>query len=197
MKVPAQIIFKDIPRYESIEQRIEVLTKKLDTFCDQIMSCRVVVAVPHQHHVQGNPYSIRIEMTVPGKEIIATAEPAEQSGIDDVNLAINEAFDSAKRQLQDYMRRRRRQTKLHNKKPIGVISSLNFDEQYGYISTSEGEKIYFHANSIINGDFHKLTLGSLVSFEQEDGDQGAQASSIILKKKAALLSKMPVVQAEI
>jgi len=183
MKRPAQIIFKNVPRYESIEERVQARIEKLDKFCDRIMSCRVVIDVPHQHHVQGNPYSIKIELTVPGKEIVVAVEPSEQSGYDEIDTAIGGAFDSARRQLEDYMRRRHGHAKTHFRNPTGTVTSLDSDQQYGYITAPNGEMIYFHANSVKGSDFEKLTLGSKVSFLQEPGDDGPQARIVKLKEQ--------------
>jgi hypothetical protein len=42
---------------------------RLDAYCGDIVSCRVVVDIPHRHHERGNRFSLRIGVTVPGEEI--------------------------------------------------------------------------------------------------------------------------------
>ena len=44
--------------------------------------------------------------------------------------------------------------------------------------TYEGDDIYFHRNSILNADFDSLEVGTKVSFVEQEGDEGPQASSV-------------------
>ena len=68
-----------------------------------------MVEVPHHRHRSGNPYHARIELTVPGGELAISHELTHKNPY----LTIREAFDDARRQLQDYARRQRGQVKTH------------------------------------------------------------------------------------
>ena len=81
---------------------------KLEEFFNHIMSCRVVVEVPHKHLHQGNQFNVRIDIGVPGSEIVVNHDHAE-----DVYVALRDAFDAAKRQLEDYVRKIRGDIKTH------------------------------------------------------------------------------------
>ena len=81
MKLPLQISFRNLNRAETIEDRIWEEAAQLDEFCDHIMSCRVVVDVPHRHHLMGNVYQVRLDIKVPGEEIAVVHEPAEHSSL--------------------------------------------------------------------------------------------------------------------
>lgn len=102
MKLPLQITSRDISLSEAAETSIRDKVAKLDTFCDKITSCRVLVETPHRHQHQGSLYNVRIDMTVPGSELVVKREPHE-----DLYVAIRDAFDAARRQLQDYVTRQR------------------------------------------------------------------------------------------
>lgn len=115
MKTPLQITIRGIEHSDALETHIRDKANKLDEFFDRIMSCRVVVEVPHKHHHQGKQFTVRIDIGVPGSEIVVNRDHAE-----DVYVALRDAFDAAKRQLEDYARKIRGDVKTHQPKPRPV-----------------------------------------------------------------------------
>ncbi|MGA7594008.1 MAG: HPF/RaiA family ribosome-associated protein [Gallionella sp.] len=111
MQLPLQITIRDFEQSDALEAHIRVKAGKLDEFFGQIMSCRVVVEMPHKHHQQGKNYTVRIDIGVPGNEIVVNRDHAE-----DVYVALRDAFDAAKRQLEDYARKIRGDVKTHRSK---------------------------------------------------------------------------------
>lgn len=111
MQIPLQITIRDVEHSEALETHIREKAKKLDEFFDHIMSCRVVVEVPHKHHQQGKQYNVRIDIGVAGGEIAVNRDHAE-----DAYVALRDAFDAAKRQLEDYARKLRGDVKKHEPK---------------------------------------------------------------------------------
>jgi cold shock CspA family protein len=181
MKLPLQISFRNVEASDEAERRIRDEAAQLDKFCDRIMSCRVVVDVPHRHHVTGNDFQVRIDITVPGEEIAITHEPAKHDPYyKNVNAAIRDAFDSAARRLEDYVRRQRADVKQHEPQPQGRVSKLFATSGYGFIATADGREVYFDANSVLGQRFDELRIGTEVSFAEELGDKGPQASSVRL-----------------
>lgn len=179
MKLPVQISFHNLERSADIENRIMEEAAGLDEFCDRIMSCRVVVDVPHRHHEFGNMYQVRVDIKVPGEEIAVVKEPAKHDPhYKDLNVALRDAFASAARKLEEYVRRQRQQVKHHDIRPHGHISKLFPQSGYGFIETPEGREVYFHANSVLDSNFDELGIGGEVTFEEELGDQGPQASTV-------------------
>jgi ribosome-associated translation inhibitor RaiA len=108
MHLPLQIAFHNLEPNEAIEEGVRLRAAKLDEFAEHIMGCRVVIEVPHRHHQHGNLYQVRIDLTVPGEEIVVNREPPAHTQYRDVTVAIRNAFDSAQRQLEDYVRCRGR-----------------------------------------------------------------------------------------
>ena len=174
MKLPLQITTRNVSLSEAAESLIREKAAKLDTFYDRIMSCRVVVEVPHRHHQQGIQYNVHIDITVPGSELIVKREPHE-----DLYVSIRDAFDAARRQLQTFVRKQRGEVKQHESQPQGHVVRLFPENDYGFIGTPDGREIYFHRNSIKNNDFDKLTTGMEVRFVEEQGTEGPQASAVI------------------
>jgi cold shock CspA family protein len=179
MKLPLQISFHNLDRSEAIENRIWEEAAQLDEFCDHIMSCRAVVDVPHRHHEFGNVYQVRLDIKVPGEEIAVVHEPAEHDPhYKDINVAIRDAFDSAARRLEDYVRRQRQDVKHHDVPSHGRVARLFPEAGYGFIETPDHREIYFHANSVLGGKFDALSIGTEVAFAEEPGDKGPQASTV-------------------
>jgi cold shock CspA family protein/ribosome-associated translation inhibitor RaiA len=194
MILPMQIEFRNLTTSPTIELWIRKSAAKLETFFQGIMSCRVLVEIPHLHHRRGSPYLIRIDLTVPGREIVvkhqprlhnslrATEEVVKQLEVQtphkNLRLAISDAFRKAGRQLQDYVRRTRGQVKLHEPSPRAAVSRLFLEEGYGFLATPDGREIYFHKDSVLRGAFQRLKVGRLVTFMEEKGDRGPQASTV-------------------
>jgi ribosomal subunit interface protein len=119
MQIPMQITIRDIEHSEVLETHIREKAKKLDEFFNHIMSCRVVVEMPHKHHHQGKQYNVRIDIGVPGNEIVVNRDHSE-----DVYIALRDAFDAAKRQLEDYVRKVRGDIKTHEPKLTNEKNNL-------------------------------------------------------------------------
>jgi hypothetical protein len=70
MRLPLQMTFRHVDASPSVEDRIREYAAELDRFFDQIMSCRVAVERQHRRRHQGNLIRVRVEITVPGREIV-------------------------------------------------------------------------------------------------------------------------------
>ena len=131
MRLPLSIIFRGISPQHWMRADIRKRAEKLDRYYRDIMSCRVTVEIPHWHHEKGNQFRLRIDVTVPGGEIVVNHESSLHASLQDLGqgeeakalevegmrkelrLAIREAFDVARRQLQDHARRQRGFVKTH------------------------------------------------------------------------------------
>lgn len=173
MKTPLQITFRGVERSDAIEAHIRDKADKLETFFEPIMSCRVVVEVPHQHKHQGKAFNVRIDIGVPGGEIVVNRDNHE-----DVYVALRDAFDAAKRQLEDYGRRLRRETKTHEAEYIGQVVRLFPDEGYGFIQRGDGDELYFSSVNLVNTTFDQLREGDAVKFIEEGAAEGPQAKRV-------------------
>jgi cold shock CspA family protein len=165
---------------EEIEAIIREKVDKLDIFPDHIMGCRVVVEPAGKHHEHGNLYEVRIDITVPGEEIVVTREPSQRTAYKDIQVALRDAFDSARRRLADYVRRRQGSVKALETAPHARVSKIVPDEGYGFLQTPDGREIYFHRHSVLEEGFDQLQLGTEVTFVEEVGKKGAQASTVKL-----------------
>jgi ribosome-associated translation inhibitor RaiA len=135
MNLPLQITFRNMEPSEAVATRIRAESAKLDKYFNRITSCRVLVEAPHQHHRSGEPFHVRIELGVPGNEIVVKHAPNLHSALahadtakwskhfeaggrhKDMYVTIGDAFKAARRQLEDYVRRLRGDVKGHGRVP--------------------------------------------------------------------------------
>ncbi len=180
MKIPVEISARNVFLTNEMEDLIREKAEKLDTFYDDMISCRIMVEVPHRSQRKGVQYHVRIDMTVPGGELVVKREPHE-----DLHAAIVNAFDAAERQVKTYSSKQRGEVKVHAyQKPLGRVSKLFPDEGYGFITTMEGVDYYFHENAVLGGKFDDLEIGTAVTFVEGTGDKGPQASSVSIEKRS-------------
>jgi ribosome-associated translation inhibitor RaiA/cold shock CspA family protein len=178
MEMPVQIVFRNMPHSESVEDKIRNRVDELGKYCDTIIGCHVAIEAPHHHHRAGNQYVVRVQVTVPGQTLVAGREPDAHHAYTDVYVAIRDAFDSIRRQVEDYSRRLRGQVKEHQTPLHGRIVELHRDKDFGRIETPDGRLVYFHRHSIIGGDFDALAVGAEARFDEEMGELGPQASTV-------------------
>lgn len=103
-----------MPRSAEVEERCLVEVQKLEQYYDRITSCRVIVALPHRHHRHGNLYDVRIDLAVPGGQIVVDREPPAHHRSEELQMAIREAFDRARRRVEDFVGKRRKRNRLQN-----------------------------------------------------------------------------------
>ena len=180
MKLPLQITFHGVPHSEAIDAYARKRAAKLDEMAPRLMACRVAVERPHGHARHGEHYRIRIDMTLPGGEVVAERSPDDGKTYEDVYAAIDAAFDDAGRRIQDFVRRQRGDVKPHERSRHGHVSKLFPYEGYGFLSTPEGEELYFHRNSVLDGAFDPLKAGDRVRFVEDVAESGPHASTVVL-----------------
>jgi ribosome-associated translation inhibitor RaiA/cold shock CspA family protein len=178
MQVPLQVTFRGIAPSDAVEADIRARAEKLEQFYDRITSNRVTVEAPHRHHHKGNLYRVCVDLTVPGGEIVVGRDPEEHHAHEDVYVAIRDAFDAARRQLEDHVRRGRGQVKSHEVPGHGRVSKLF--PRGGIIETADEREIYFHRNSVADDAFDRFEVGLEVRFVAAEGEseKGPQATTV-------------------
>lgn len=187
--IPLQITFRNMEPTDALEAELRRRAEKLERFSDHLMSCRVVVEAPHRHHHTGKLYHVRIDLGVVGGELVVTREGPLDHAHEDLHVAIRDSFDAAARQLEDFVRKRRGQVKDHEVPLHGTIVGMSHD--YGFIAASDGREIYFHRNSVVDGDFEALEVGDEVriAVHPGEGGKGPQASAVVPVGKHHLVER--------
>ena len=177
MQLPLEILFHGMERSDAVESAAQRKAQHLERFCGDIMSCRVVVDLLQKHRNQGRPFGVRIDLTLPGRELVVNRVEHE-----DVYVALRDAFDDMKRQLEEAVRQRRGDVKQHARELHGEVVRLNEDDGYGFIRTPDGDEYYFGRNNLAGARFEQLSIGTAVQFISELAAQGPQARRVSLGK---------------
>jgi cold shock CspA family protein/ribosome-associated translation inhibitor RaiA len=173
-----QVSFHNLPHSDPVETAIHDAVARLAGFCDRIIGCCVVIDQPHRHHRQGNPVRVKIELKVPGSELVVKREPAADLTDGDLIGVIHEAFEDLQRQLEQFVSRRRRFVKNHERTPHARVAKVFPEAGYGFLETLDGRELFFHRNSVLNRGFDHLSVGAEVAYVEELGDKGPQASTV-------------------
>lgn len=180
MQVPLEISYRDIEKTEEIDTLIRQKADKLDKKFDNISSCRVMVERIQLHQRSGLPYRVRIDIKMPpGHELVVSRDPNKGNLHLDLGAEIRWAFETAERQIKELRERQRRDVKAHPHRTVqGVIERIFYNEGAGFIRTLDGRQVFFHQNSVLHEKFESLKVGMGVSFEEEMGEKGPQATTV-------------------
>lgn len=173
MQIPVEITVRGMSRSPALEARIREKAARLEEFHPRIIRCHVTVEEFGKHQHQGRRFVARIDVRVPGREIAVTHEHHE-----DVFVALRDAFDAAKRQLEDVVREKRGDVKVHAAAQHGRVARLSPDEGVGFIETSDGRELYFSRENVVYPAFERLEPGMPVQFIEELAGEGPQAKRV-------------------
>jgi len=108
MSLPVDITFRGMDSSEFVARNIREHAEKLSQIVTDLTGFRVVVEAPSQHHNHGQPFHVRLEVHIPGEDIVIDRDPGRpMPSHEDVYIAINDAFHAARRRLEEHVRKRR------------------------------------------------------------------------------------------
>jgi len=189
MQLPLEIAFHNMPSDEWAEQEIRARVAKLDKLYDRIISCRVRVERRAKSSNGSIPPVVHIELRIAGhQDLMVSHEPdhlQQKFQRPDLHNAIHEAFRIAEDRVVDLKNRRQGRTKdAHHdagNQFLGAVAELTPGEDFGFLMTKEGGLLYFHRNSMLQGDFDKLQRGDEVFYVEAMGDTGPTATKVRVK----------------
>ena len=113
MATPVRIVFRDMEPSEAVKQVVE---KKLEKLArgSRIVGGEVAIEAPHRQHQQGIHYRVRIDLQVPGGELVYGRDPGDDGAHEDVYVAIRDAFQGITRQLRQHTDIQRGKVKSHS-----------------------------------------------------------------------------------
>jgi ribosomal subunit interface protein len=173
MQIPLQISLHGIEHSNALYNTIQEKAAKLERYYDRIMSCRVVLELVGRHKRHGKQFTVRIDLKVPGGEIAITRDHDEELAV-----ALRDAFDAARRKLEDYARGQRGDVKQHPAELTGRIERLDAAEGFGFIITEDGRQFYFSSENVVTPRFEHLSVGTTVHFIEDAGGEGPQAKRV-------------------
>jgi ribosomal subunit interface protein len=108
MQIPLQVSLHGISSSDALQNAIRDKAATLERYYAHIVSCRVVLELEGRHKRHGRQFSVRIDVKVPSGEIAVNRQEHE-----DLQVALRDAFDAARRKLEDYARVQRGDVKRH------------------------------------------------------------------------------------
>jgi ribosomal subunit interface protein len=182
---PVKIVIRDMPNSPALEDHIRKKAEKLAQYYNRINTFQVVIEIPQKHKRNGKLFNVRIDLTVPGRELVVNRKLDQ-----DVYVAIRDAFHALLRQLETYSRKRRGDVKSHDDANYGYVTKLFPNEGYGFIQSLDGNELYFSTTNVTHPSFSDLTIGDAVQFIGITGDEGWQAHRVTKEKKTNLIEEI-------
>lgn len=179
MQVEPQIAYEGFDPAEHVRRRVSSEIENLEKFFGHITACRVVVKATSGRRQHGDLYEVSIHVSLPdGRDVVANRHPSASHAHEDVLVAIRDAFNAARRQLQDQARKLRGDVKTSETLPMATVKALIGAQDHGFLNTDDGRELYFHRNSVANGNFDHLAVGDRVTFAEAVNNKGPHASTV-------------------
>ena len=187
MQTLLKVDFHGTESNEVLQSKIVEHVGALEHLYGRLTACHVSVEAPGHRQRKGGLFHVRIRASLPdGREVnVGTTSRADHRHAD-VLFAINDAFRRARRQLQDRVREMRGQVKAHEAPPTGAIAHFDPNTGFGFIEAADGHEVYFHRNSLVGSRPSRIRRGLRVTFVEQQGDKGPQASTVRLIDKQAM-----------
>jgi ribosome-associated translation inhibitor RaiA/cold shock CspA family protein len=177
MQLPVHIQFHGMSSSPALETAAREHAHRLESFAADLIACRVSIDQTQKHQHQGRPFEVRINLTLPGHELAVNRVANE-----DPYVALRDAFDSMRRQLEDLVRRRRGHQKQHAVPLHGEVVRMDDLQGFGFIRTAGGDEYYFSRDNVAGMPFEHLQTGSPVQFIAEMAGEGLQAKRVSVGK---------------
>ncbi len=107
MQQSSEIRFRHVTRSPNLLKIIQKYVDRLELFFPRIVGCQVLVEAPHHHQKKGFPYHVRVDIQLPGKEIVVDPHPKTGGRETDIYVAVSDSFNAATRKLLNYVKKRR------------------------------------------------------------------------------------------
>ena len=176
MDVPPEIAFRNVEPTDTLKALIQEGIESLEKVHPRLVSCRVMVEEVNR----GFPH-VRLDIGVPGKELVVNNQPPVDLANRDLAAAVREAFDTARRQLREQRIRQSVEPKRRDRAPTGRILRLVMDgpsDRYGFLLSEDGREVYFHEDSLHELAYDDLIEGMEIRFTETSGKEGANAASV-------------------
>ena len=172
------ISFRDLEHSPKAEAHVNKEMAKLERVFGRIVDGRVVIETSNRQHGKKRIYHVGLDINVPGGQVIVSRDSHDDHSHEDLATAIRDAFRAARRQLEGHSANRRGEVKVHAAPPHGRVARVFPERDFGFIEGADGQEVYFHRNSVLNGKFDALEPGAEVRYSVISGDKGLQATGV-------------------
>jgi ribosome-associated translation inhibitor RaiA len=123
MRSPMTLTFRHTDHSRALEARARELGQRLQRYGERITQCHMTLEGSRDGHGGGTPYVVQIDLAVPGAQIHADSLQIDGAGHKDLYLALRDAFNNAKRQLQELHSKRFRFDAGSTIEPLGAAKT--------------------------------------------------------------------------
>lgn len=177
MHTPPRIEYQGLEPSGALKTLVERRIAGLEKRFGRVTDCRIAIRAPSEHHRSGAPYEVTISLGLPGgREVNVGRVPDADERLAKLEFAINDAFRRARRQLESNAGQMQAPPKSREGPPTGTVKRVA--DGFGFIETADGREVCFHENSVLNNGFGQLGPGDRVTFAEEQGREGPQASTV-------------------
>jgi cold shock CspA family protein/ribosome-associated translation inhibitor RaiA len=181
METEPRISFRNLEPLESVREHVIKRIRQLEEVHPRIVGCDVVIEAPQRKKVTGQEFEVHVTVQVPGENINVSRSVGRSFAAEDVNIAIHQAFDAARKRLKT---RKKKMGKVEVKEhpPVlhGKVNRLFPGEGYGFIQADDGKDVFFERDSLTAENWNNVQIGSVVRFREESGDKGPFATSVTI-----------------
>lgn len=97
------LTFRDCESSPALEDDVRRRMTRLEERFGHFSRAEVVISAPHHHKHKGNLFECRLEIHIPGHQIVVDRHPEDHSH-EDAYVTVRDAFAAAERQLQKHHR---------------------------------------------------------------------------------------------
>src|SRR5271168_4321796 len=101
VRSPMTLTFRHTDHSGALEARARALGERLQRYGERITQCHMTLEASRGDHNSGARFVVKIDLAVPGAQIHADSLQIDGSGHKDIHLALRDAYNNAKRQLQE------------------------------------------------------------------------------------------------
>ena len=132
MKLPLELIMKNVEHKQTIEAVVQEKVAKLEQSCDHIISCRVFIEQNPTHQHAKHSYHVRIDVRMPPHHEIVVKRDSGRNTHDDLSAVVRDAFMATRRQVEVIVDRQKKKVKSHTlarMMPSKLRKLLKMEEQ--------------------------------------------------------------------
>ena len=123
MQITPEISYRNIRKRKETETLIINKISKLERICSSIIGCHVALESPHRHRNRGNPFQVRIVVTLPpGHELVVKRDSSEGEREESLPEVLRNAFATMERRIKELMEKRRGDVKFHPLEQAGALA---------------------------------------------------------------------------
>lgn len=128
METLVKVTFHQIDHSNAVEMVIRKKAEQLKKVLPRLTSISVLLEPAFYRHRHGNQYKVKIQILVPGGEVVVDRAGKGDESHENIYAAIRDAFAAAKRRLEDYANVHFSKGRLPGRKKVSENGAVEFSQ---------------------------------------------------------------------